>query len=252
MNAKNKHIIEEYAEEHDDVESCGFLIAQGDEETVYFATNSSEDPGNQFRTTPEDWLKAQDIGEITAIFHSHVNGGTENPSMPDRVACNRTEVPWWIYSTNRRRWSRMIPNGYKTPLLGREWCYGVLDCYTLIQDWYGYTKEDDKLAPGLGIKLPDLYRVPDEHDQTYQDGFNKVLGVGFVLVPKESLREHDLIMMAWIGEHPHHGAVYIGGNMLIHQLTDRLSLRQIYTGGYRDRTAAELLLRGRGFLRVCW
>ena len=38
---------------------------------------------------------------------------------------------------------------YKPPLLGREWVWGVTDCWSLVVDWY---KEEK------GIKLKDYQR----------------------------------------------------------------------------------------------
>ena len=71
------------------------------------------------------------------------------PSQADRVACEATALPWFIVSFPSGHWTELRPQGYAAPLVGREWSHGVLDCYSLIRDWY---------AQERGIDLPDFPR----------------------------------------------------------------------------------------------
>ena len=247
MNEQSKQQIVEMAHKHDEVEICGFLVRRNKKEQVYHAQNMSDEPWNTFRTSPQDWLEASSMGKIMSVFHSHPGPKSETPSMADKVACNRSMVPWWIYSLRTKHWGMIVPDEYVAPLLGREWCHGVLDCYSMIRDWYRYTEKDDPLGPGLGIELLEFPR--DDHwwnngGSLYEDGYPKT---GFVSVPKESLRKHDVILMGWDAPTPHHAAISMEGNMILHHMYGRLSGRVIYGRWYRDRTMK--VIRHRELLR---
>ncbi|WP_043946938.1 NlpC/P60 family protein, partial [Ralstonia solanacearum] len=41
------------------------------------------------------------------------------------------------------------PCGYRAPLVGRQFAHGILDCYSLVADWYDRER---------GIYLPDFER----------------------------------------------------------------------------------------------
>ena len=65
------------------------------------------------------------------------------------MACEQFGLPWHIVSLLDERWCSIKPSGYEAPLVGREWVWGVSDCWTLVRDWYRQT---------LGIKLRDWQR----------------------------------------------------------------------------------------------
>jgi len=84
---------------------------------------------------PADYALAEDSGPILAVVHSHPDAAPL-PSQADLVACERTGIPWFILGWPTEIWHFMTPKGYRAPLIGREFVHGVLDCYTLIRDWY--------------------------------------------------------------------------------------------------------------------
>jgi proteasome lid subunit RPN8/RPN11 len=56
-------------------------------------------------------------------------------------------LPWHIVSVHlengvpvAKELKTFNPAGYEAPLIGREFFHGVLDCYTLIRDWYRIEK----------------------------------------------------------------------------------------------------------------
>jgi proteasome lid subunit RPN8/RPN11 len=64
----------------------GFVVAKGRKEIYVPGVNVASEPENFFITRPEDWVQAQEQGELIAFVHSHPNMSAA-PSQADRVAC---------------------------------------------------------------------------------------------------------------------------------------------------------------------
>lgn len=180
--------------------------------------------GDVFCIDPEDYANAEDLGEIVAIAHSHPNGNTE-PSSADIISCNRSQLPWIIVTLPQNSFSVIYPKEFNTPLIGRPFYHGVLDCYSLIRDYYREI---------LKIELSDYLREPnwwDKGQDLYLDNFKKE---GFVEV--QDLRPHDIILMQNGSSKVNHGAIYIGDNLILHHSSNRLSSRDVYGGYWRKNT----------------
>ena len=135
-------------------ESCGLLIIKKGKEVYFPCQNLATNPDNQFILSPEDWIEAEDQGEITAVVHSHPYTSAR-PSEADRVACEKSNLKWWIVQPDSNDWQYCEPCGYKAPLIGRKWVWGVNDCWSLCRDWY---------AEEFGIELKDWVRPNDPDD----------------------------------------------------------------------------------------
>ena len=95
-----------------------------------------------FILDPEDYVKGSNLGEITAIIHSHPTA-LPNPSDADLVSCENSGLPWHIVNPHTETWGYCEPTGYKAPLLGRNWVWGITDCWSLVRDWYKQEKNID-------------------------------------------------------------------------------------------------------------
>ena len=144
------------------------------------------------------------------------------PSQADLVACEASGLPWFIVGYPSLVWEYLEPKGYIAPLVGREWTHGILDCYSIIRDWYKQERN---------IELPEF----DRHDEWWKAGQNlyldNILKVGFNPIEQKDLQEGDVILMTIGSSVPNHGALYLGNGVILHHIQNRLSTREVF-GGY--------------------
>ena len=219
-------------------ECCGVRLVVKGRERYSACRNVAEAADGRFVLAPEDYAAAEDQGEITAICHSHPDAGAA-PSEADKVSCEASGLPWYIASVCRdlddpphiAQVQRFEPSGYQAPLVGRAFAHGLLDCYTLVRDFY---------ARELGVALPDFARHDgwwdDGHSNLYLDNFR---AAGFVPKAEDApMQRGDGILMQIRSKNgvPNHAGVYLGDGLMLHHLYGRLSSRDVYGGWYQERT----------------
>lgn len=215
--AVRAHAEREYAEKK---ESCGLLVKGPDGLFYYPCRNLATNPRQQFRLNPRDRMDAEAAGQVVAVVHSHPDASNA-PSPADLIACARSGLPWVIVSFPDFQHRVIEPRRARVPYKGRQFQHGVVDCYTLLQDYYLYE---------LGIELPDIER-PDEW---WNKGANLYVAnlenAGFVQV--KTPEKHDGILMAIGAEVPNHSGVYLGNDTMLHHMAGRLSAATTFGGTY--------------------
>ena len=218
MNWKDSALA--HAKAQDPNESCGLLLNIRGKEKYFPCRNLSQTSFQCFILDPEDYVRADNTGDIVAVVHSHPVTPPV-PSQSDKVACEQSNLKWYIVNPKTESWGYLEPTGYKAPILGREWAWGVTDCYTLVRDWY---KEK------LNINLIDWHRPTTLEDFNKDPMFEKCAEeTGFrELTPDEKLINGDLLFMSIFSNNLNHVAIFLDGDVL-HHLTDRLSCKEPYS-----------------------
>ena len=236
MNDETKALALEHARAEMPREACGLIVVQNGKERYWPCRNIAQNQ-QHFIMEAEDFAKAEDHGDVIGVFHSHPNG-LPQPSEADKVGCELSGLPWHIVGLPSELWSYLEPSGYRAPLVGRPFVYGVLDCYTLVRDWYKET---------LNIELKDFDRGEEEWwlkgGNLYMDHFPEA-GFEKVDLEKDEIKKGDLIMMQIASPVVNHAAVYLGNDVMLHHVMNRLSCRQVYGGWWRLNT--RLVIRYRG------
>lgn len=214
-------------------ECCGLLVATPAGELMYVPainTHAGDAGRDRFRLEDDAWLRADELGTVAAVVHSHPNASA-NPSMADRAQCERSQLPWLIVGTPSGALVELQPSGWRAPMEGREFCHGVLDCYTLAQDWYWRE---------WGLQLPDFDREDgwwddDKGTDLYMANF---AAAGFVQLPAGAqLQRGDGLLMRVRSDRVNHAAVHQGDGYMLHHLYGQLSRRERYDWPWERRTA---------------
>lgn len=211
--------IREHAARDYPRESCGIVVVVKGKHRYIPCRNIAESDG-QFIIHPEDFARAEDTGTLAMIVHSHPNI-PPIPSQADMVMCETHGLPWLIVNWPTGAIHQFAPSGWKAPLIGRHYSYGVLDCMALVRDYY---------AQELKIEMPN----PHREDKWWEKGQNLYLDNaeewGFVQVYEK--QKHDVLLMQYGSTVPNHLAVWLGDGTILHHQMGRLSSRDVFGGWY--------------------
>lgn len=221
-----------HAEQEAPRECCGLLLAEGRALRYLPAANlaAPDAARDRFVLDPQAWADAEDAGaKVRAVVHSHPHASA-NPSMADRAMCEASGVPWLIVGWPSGQVMQIDPCGWSAPLAGREFAFGVLDCYTLVQDVY---------RREFGVELPDFAREDqfwERGEHLYRDGLERA---GFAVVEGAEPQAGDgLLMRIGSREVDNHAAVYLGEGMMLHHLYGQPSRIERWDWPWQRRTTA--------------
>ena len=218
MSWKYKALL--HAKREDPKESCGLLLNIRGKERYYPCKNLSITDHQCFIIDPEDYIKADNTGNIIVVVHSH-HITPPTPSQADKISCEDSNLPWYIVNPKTEQWAYLEPCGYKPPLLGRQWVWGITDCWALVIDWYKQEKNIELLDYERPITPEEFIKNPVFEKYLPSRGFR-------LLSSSEPLINGDVLAMSILGNGLNHVAIFLDGDVL-HHLTDRLSCKEPYS-----------------------
>lgn len=220
MNTDNllKYVIDQARKEYPN-ETCGYVATNKDGEHKYIpCKNAAKDPVNTFFIEPLEYINiCMEYSSPLILCHSH----TDEPSTPsdnDIQACNTNAIPWFILSYPNTEDSTMLFPENKNKFIGRDYVYGIMDCYTIVRDFY-------KL---YDIIMLNHYREEDFWNKGYSQYLDSYEKEGFIRQDKnlQDLEFGDMVLFNIRCDLPNHAGIYIGDGKLLHQPQGRLSLAE--------------------------
>ena len=224
-----KDIALQHAKKDAPHEACGLVAVYKGKEKYFPCKNLAEDLQDQFILDPDDWINAEDQGEIVAVFHSHPNH-PPTPSQADLASCEYLDLPFYIVTPETSDWYYFEPSGYRKNLIGREWKWQIQDCWSLIEDWF-------KEKKGIKLKHWDRPKSPKEFSRKplFEHGLPLT---GFVELHKDDdLEIGDVLLMDTTNTGKlDHVALYIGDQTILQHCVKRLSSRELYDQNWIECT----------------
>jgi predicted phage tail protein len=99
-------------------ESCGLVVDINGKEEYYPCNNIAIEGANSFTIDPEDWAKAEEMGTVLHICHSHPNSDL-TASEEDIKNCNFLGLSWFIFDPENDECIELKPEVHK-PMLTKE------------------------------------------------------------------------------------------------------------------------------------
>lgn len=112
-------------------------------------------------------------------------------------------------------------------LLGRQWEYGVNDCFSLVRDWFQLN----------GVELPNFDR-PDDLEVCESIFLQQAEAIGFEQVTFDRRKPGDVLIMRLQTKEPMHAAILLPNELILHQRQNSLSAIEPLRQYYVDRVAA--------------
>lgn len=214
--------IIDHAERAAPRECCGLIRGED-----YIEIENVAPGEHAFLMKNADFVRVMRDGPVDAVAHSHVFL-PPIPSETDRSCCEKSGLPWLIVSVPNNTHTVFYPSGFKAPLIGRQWAWGVHDCFALVRDGISHF---------AGIDIPDIDRDWEFWLKDHDFIRASMAEMGFVEMPPGTPLKHlDVIGMRVHGKVVNHLGLFLQPDHFLHHMTGRLSVEEMYGGMYMHLT----------------
>jgi proteasome lid subunit RPN8/RPN11 len=233
LSEQTKTFIKQHAMSEPDRECCGLIIERDDAFYPMRCQNIHQTPEHFFTIDPKDYLKASSSGKIVGFYHSHKE--SSHFSEFDKLNSETHNLFSVLYSIKADQFCTYKPQGYRVPYCGREYVHSIVDCFSLVRDYY---------LRELNINISDIthpYRyVVDKAKHPDNQFVHPILKEHFLandFVETQQLQKHDVLLLKTPLLHsPAHCAVYIGNNQILHHPFSGKSCIEMYVNWFVTRT----------------
>ncbi len=198
-------------------EGCGLLAVKAGK-PKWLPCKNIADINENFIMDSTEYIKYKRTHDIVGIVHSHPDESSE-PSTTDINQCNALGIPYYIFSYPEMDLTVVTPNKDLTDLYGREYEFGVKDCFEAMRDNLKTQQ----------IEIP--ARIPFEDDWYYKKDLDYfcpevIKDWGGQEISLDNLQKNDVITFCVDAEVANHCGVFLGNDVFYHHAVNRLSCRE--------------------------
>lgn len=175
---------------------------------------------------------ALDPEKAVGIIHID-KASTLEVSDTIRQEMNTYNLPYTIIGKTKNHSKSYFPDRYfeRVDYENRVFVYGVLDCYTLIRDWYR-NNHDVWIPANIDRAFGWWYSGRNLYVDMYEE-------YGFVQV-YEKIKIGDVLLFKFDNGMPSHSAIYVGQGNMLHHMIGRFSCVEPFDGIYKTSLAGVL------------
>lgn len=206
--------IEEHFENEYPREGCGILgVKKG--KLQWIPCENKAKGEEEFIICSREFFKIKQKFDIVGIVHSHPDGES-TPSEHDINCCNALGIPYYVFSFPEMDLCIVEPTLKKKSLSGREYRFGVSDCFEAARDYYS----------SIGVNLPNRDLYEDDWWKKELDYFTEeyIATWGFKKVVDP--QPNDLLVFSVTTDVGNHCGVYLGNDLMFHHAEKRLSCKE--------------------------
>lgn len=211
--------LEDYKKHFDEwypKEGCGVLGVVKGKLKWFPCENVAEDDSN-FTINSKQFIDIGHKADIVAVVHNHISDCAK-PSQIDIDNCNATNLKYYIFSYPNMDLEILEPKTIKKTLYGRDYKFGVDDCFEAARDYYksiGWNSIPPRAMFEDNWWKKDLDYFSEEIIKNWQ--FKKVEG---------NMEKNDFIIFTIHSAVGNHCGVYLGNDIFYHHAENRLSCRE--------------------------
>ena len=197
-------------------EGCGILTVVKGKQKWIPCTNIAEED-NHFIIDTKEYLKIARTSDIVGIVHSHPDESSE-PSELDINNCNALGKKYYIFSYPEMDLTIVEPEINTTDLYGREYKFGVKDCFEALRD---YLQTQNIEIPPRAMFVEDYWdkNIDYFNDKTISDWQHSPVSLN-------EIKENDVLIFKVFSDINNHCGVYLGNDIFYHHAENRLSCRE--------------------------
>ena len=197
-------------------EGCGILTVVKGKQKWIPCTNIAEE-NNHFIIDTKEYLKIARTSDIIGIVHSHPDESSE-PSELDINNCNALGKKYYIFSYPEMDLTIVEPEINTTDLYGREYEFGVKDCFEALRDY----------LQTQNIEIPPRAMFVEDYWDKEIDYFNDKIISDWQHSPVSlnEIKENDVLIFRVFSNINNHCGVYLGNDIFYHHAENRLSCRE--------------------------
>ena len=206
-----QHFFREYPRE-----GCGVLAVQKGK-LKWFPCENIAERNQDFIINSEEYFKIRTTADIIGIVHSHPDGSPK-PTETDIGYCNALGIKYYIFSFPGMELEVVEPKKNFTELYGREYKFGIQDCFEAMRDYLSTQK----------ISIPARAAFEDFWFEKDLDYFSSsvIREWGLKEVDIQNIQKNDMVTFRVNSKVANHCGVYLGNDVIYHHGRNRLSCRE--------------------------